>query len=86
MGHLGSKTRSLGQFLKRKCVHSRRHSFDPIFMKLCQNFHLFSSPVPRAPGDLIGWQPPWAVRRPPSTFSKDFLSETTGPISFKFPM
>ena len=37
MGHVGSKTRSLGQFLKKRCVLSRRHSFDPVFMKLCQN-------------------------------------------------
>ena len=37
MGHVGSKTRSLGQFLEKPCVLSRRHSFDPIFMKLCQN-------------------------------------------------
>ena len=36
-GHVGSKTRSLGQFLEKPCVLSRRHSFDPIFMKLCQN-------------------------------------------------
>ena len=36
MGHAGSKTRSIGQFLENPCVHSRRHSFDPIFMKLCQ--------------------------------------------------
>ena len=37
--HVGSKTsygtRSLGQILKNR-VHSRRHSFDPICMKLCQ--------------------------------------------------
>ena len=33
MGHAGSKIRSLGQFLDSACVHSRRHSFDPIFMK-----------------------------------------------------
>ena len=37
MGHVGSKTRSLGQFLEKPCVLSRRHSFDPVFMKLCQN-------------------------------------------------
>ena len=36
-GHVGSKTRSLGQFLEKPCVLSRRHSFDPVFMKLCQN-------------------------------------------------
>ena len=37
MGHVGSKTRSLGQFLEKSCVLFRRHSFDPVFMKLCQN-------------------------------------------------
>ena len=35
LGHVGSKTRSLG--LEKPCVHSRRHSFDHKFMKLCQN-------------------------------------------------
>ena len=43
MGHVGSKTRSLGQFLEKPCVLSRRHSFDPIFMKLCQNDFLTSN-------------------------------------------
>ena len=37
IGYVGLKTRSLGQFLEKLCVLSRRHSFDPIFMKLCQN-------------------------------------------------
>ena len=37
MGHVGSKTRPLGQFLEKPYVLSRRHSFDPVFMKLCQN-------------------------------------------------
>ena len=37
MGHVGSKTRSLGQFLGKPCVLCRRHSFDPVFMKLCRN-------------------------------------------------
>ena len=36
LGHLGSKTRWLGQILEKPCVHSRRHSFYPKFMKLCQ--------------------------------------------------
>ena len=40
MGHVGSKTRSLGQFLEKPCVHSRGHNFDPIFMKRCQNVYL----------------------------------------------
>ena len=37
MGHVGSKTRSLGQILEIPSVHSRGHSFYPKFMKLCQN-------------------------------------------------
>ena len=36
LGHVGSKTRSLGQILEKRAVHSNRHSFDPKFMKLCQ--------------------------------------------------
>ena len=36
MGHVGSKTRSLGQISEKPCVPSRRHSFDLKFMKLCQ--------------------------------------------------
>ena len=37
LGHVGSKTRSLGQILEKPCVHSRGHSFDSEFMKLYQN-------------------------------------------------
>ena len=37
LGHVGSKTRSLGQILEKPCVHSRGHSFDHKFMKLFQN-------------------------------------------------
>ena len=37
LGHVGSKTRSLGQILEKHCVHSKEHSFDPKFMKVCQN-------------------------------------------------
>ena len=36
LGRVGSKTRSPGQILEKPCVHSKRHSFDPKFMKLCQ--------------------------------------------------
>ena len=38
LGHVGSKTRSPGQILEKPCVHSRGHSFDHKFMKLCQNY------------------------------------------------
>ena len=34
LGHVGSKSRTLGQILEKPCVHSNRHSFDPKFMKL----------------------------------------------------
>ena len=34
LGHVGSKTRSLGQIFEKPIVHSRGHSFDPNFMKL----------------------------------------------------
>ena len=37
LGHVGSKTRSLGQILEEPCVHSKEHSFDPKFMTVCQN-------------------------------------------------
>ena len=36
LGHVGSKTWSLGQIKRILCVHSRGHSFDRKFMKLCQ--------------------------------------------------
>ena len=37
MGHVGSKTRSLGQILEKTSVHSRGHSFDLKFTKLYLN-------------------------------------------------
>ena len=37
MGHVGSKTRSLGQIIQKPCVCSRGHIFSPIIMKLGQN-------------------------------------------------
>ena len=37
LGHVGSKTRSLGQILEKACVHSRGHSFDSKVMELCQD-------------------------------------------------
>ena len=36
LGHVGSETRSLGQILEKPCVHSKRHSCDPKFMKVWQ--------------------------------------------------
>ena len=37
LGHVGSKTRSLGQILEKPCVCPRGHIFSPILMKLGQN-------------------------------------------------
>ena len=37
VGHVGSKTRSLGQILEKPCEHSRGHSFDSEVMKIYQN-------------------------------------------------
>ena len=36
LGHVGSKSRSVGQILVHCCLHSRGNIFRPIFMKLCQ--------------------------------------------------
>ena len=36
-GHVGSKTRSVGQILEKFCVHSRGHTFDSKLKKLNQN-------------------------------------------------
>ena len=48
---------------------------------------VFSSPEPKAPGELIGWEGSVvrlsSVRRP-STISNDFSSETNKPIATKF--
>ena len=41
-GYAGLKTRSVGQILEKKtCVHSRWHSFESVFIKLCQNVYLY---------------------------------------------
>ena len=40
MGHVGSKTRSLGQILEEPCVPSRGHIFSLIIMKLGENVSL----------------------------------------------
>ena len=63
LGHGGSKTRSLGQILKKPCVHSRGHSFNPKFLKLCQivnYFHILSilklghvGSKTRSPGQIL---------------------------------
>ena len=37
LGQVESKIRLLGQILEKPSVHSRGHSFNPKFMKLCQN-------------------------------------------------
>ena len=47
----------------------------------CSIWGVFSSPEPKAPGELIGWEGPVVC---PSTISNDFSSETIGPIATKF--
>ena len=47
---------------------------------------VFSSPEPKAPEELIGWEGSVVRRRRPSLISNDFSSETTGPIVTKFHM
>ena len=41
MGHVVSKTGSLGQILEKPCVRSRSHISCPIIMKLGQNDCLY---------------------------------------------
>ena len=38
---VGSKTRSIGQIVEKRCAHYRRYSFDTILMKLYQNICLY---------------------------------------------
>ena len=40
MGHVGSKTRSVGQIMEKPSEHSRGHIFGTNFIKLAQNDHL----------------------------------------------
>ena len=40
MGHVGSKTRSLGQIFEIHCECSRGHIFSLIIIKIDQNFYL----------------------------------------------
>ena len=47
---------------------------------------ILSSPEPKAPGELIGWEGSVVRGRRPSTISNDFSSETTGPVVTKFHM
>ena len=37
MGHVGSKTRSVGQMIEKPCEHNTGHIMHPIIMKICQN-------------------------------------------------
>ena len=40
IGLKGQKLGHKGQILEKQCVHFRGHSFNAIFMKLCQNVYL----------------------------------------------
>ena len=37
IGHVGSKSRSLGQMLEKPCVHCRGHIFRTILLKFSKN-------------------------------------------------
>ena len=37
LGHVGSKSRSLGQIIEKPCLHFRGHNIDSIFIKLTHN-------------------------------------------------
>ena len=39
LGQVGSKIRLLDEIVEKPYVHSRGHSFNPKFMKLCQNIN-----------------------------------------------
>ena len=43
LDHVGSKSRSLGQIIKKLCVHSKGHRFGQKFMKLYQNVNSYKS-------------------------------------------
>ena len=45
LGGVESETWSVSQILEKPCVHSRGYSFDPIFMKLCQDVNLYNFQV-----------------------------------------
>ena len=36
LGQIGLSSRSVGQILEKSFLHSKGHSFDPIFMKLSE--------------------------------------------------
>ena len=40
MGHVRSKTRSVGQMIEKPCEHNTGHIMHPIVMKICQNICL----------------------------------------------
>ena len=43
LGHVGLKTRSVGQIEQKSCFHTGGHIFDPVSMKLGQNVRLMMS-------------------------------------------
>ena len=54
MGHLGSKTRSVGQIIEKPCEHFRGHSFGPVFIKLGQDrIWIMLGPKTRSVGQII---------------------------------
>ena len=61
---------------KKKKNNKKTKVFNVVYHSLV-DFQLFSSPEPKAPGELIGCRP--------NTISNDF-SETTGPVVTKLHM
>ena len=71
LGHVGSKTRSVGQIEEKSYFHSRCHIFDPVSMKFGQNVLIppktnfwgayRSHPVGWLVGWLVGWVGGWVA-------------------------
>ena len=40
MGHVGSKSRSVGQIIEKPCGHDTGPIIYPVIMKICPNDHL----------------------------------------------
>jgi len=40
LGHVGSKTRSVGQIIEKPCMHATGHIFQWIFLIIGQNVYL----------------------------------------------
>ena len=52
LGHVGSKTRSIGQTLEKPCVHSKGHSFDSKFINFFRMLMIIISRSALKPGHV----------------------------------